>query len=54
MQVPFGLDTVSGLVLEVYGPPGHRHVLLELDLGYEGERPTVSLRVDELTRSSAA
>lgn len=55
VQVPFGLGTVPGVVLEVYGPADRRRVLLELRFGGEDdERSTVSLRVDELSRSSAA
>lgn len=54
VQVPFGIGTVPGLVLEVYGSPRNRHVLLELDLGYDEDRPTVSFPVDRLIRSTAA
>jgi hypothetical protein len=36
--VPLGLDDVVGTALEVYGPPGSRHVYVRIPiLGPEGE-----------------
>lgn len=48
--VKWGLSTVRGRVLEVYGPEARRHVLVAVDLGgWEGdELPTVSLPIAEV------
>lgn len=57
VEIAWGISTVVGQVLEVYGPPTSRHVLLAVDLGTEGDAeqwPTVSLPIDKVQPLSAA
>jgi primosomal protein N' len=38
VMVPWGLDEVKGVVLDIYGPPGARHVLVRVPvMGSTGE-----------------
>jgi primosomal protein N' len=38
VAVPWGLDEIVGLVLEVYGPPGHKNVFVRVPVhGPSGE-----------------
>ena len=59
VEVPWGVDTVRGRVLEVYGPATRRNALVEVDLGAEFDtrvgreverHPTISLPVDAVRR----
>lgn len=53
VNVPWGLDTVTGTVLSVYGPRARPHALVSIPIrGAEGEvldTTTVSFPLDALT-----
>jgi len=53
VRVPWGLDEVVGKVVEVYGPAGHRSVLVEIPVegasGEELETTQVSMPESSLT-----
>lgn len=49
VTAPYGFETVRARVVQVYGPPESRHVLLELD----GNK-TYALPVDAVTPRRAA
>jgi hypothetical protein len=43
VTVPWGLDNVEGIVIDIYGPPGERHVLVRVPvMGSTGETLEVS------------
>ena len=56
--IPWGLDVMRGVVVEVYGPPGRPQVLIQLTPELSGdivdEPTTVSYPLDAVTISSAA
>lgn len=56
VEIPWVVGTVRARVLEVYGDPGHEHVLLEvLDVDEEaGEPLTVTYRIKDVRRLAAA
>ncbi len=38
VAVPWGLGEIEGQVVEIYGPPGHQHVLVDVPVhGPSGE-----------------
>jgi len=57
VSFPLGLEEVHGTVHEVYGPPGHRHVVIMLTPEISGvvdEPTTVTLPLDDVKRVAPA
>lgn len=56
--IPWGLDEVRGTVREVYGQPGHEHVIIDLTPELTGtvvyEATTVSLPIDSVKQVQPA
>lgn len=57
VRLPWGLDTVDGTVVEIFGPPARPFVRVEIearDLDDDEDRPVIAVPADSVEVTHAA